>query len=445
MGSIGPWTRARIDAVRHGGWGLPALVALGALAVRLVYWAVFLRHYVPMSDAAQYDRMARNFAAGHGIADVYPSGHLHATAFRPPLYPGLLGTLYWLFGSHLAVAQATNAVLGAANVLVGARLAQRIGGHWAGVAAGSALALYPPLVAHDVVPLSEPLGLLIMLVLAGFLADRRYDRAAVATGLLVLSRNSAQGLIVAIGLWLVLAVGVRTAVRFAAITVLVVAPWIVRNELRVHAPVVVTSDGFNLAAIYSPEARQSYPRIQFVDPTLDVRFASHWSLRNDEARWDAYLRQRGITGLAQNPARVLTIVSNNAKRLAELTPKFNIPAEISDGRVLRVRNDTLPVFYVITALGVAGLWRYRRSHEARALAGLAVSFILLTLLFVPAPRLRAPLDVACCIGFGLLVAPRSGTGADSDEEVSQRGTAVPASASSAVPVARSRSNASASG
>src|SRR4051794_26005095 len=249
---------------------------------------------------------------------------------------------------------------------------------------------------------------MIMLVLAGLLADRRYDWAAVATGVLVLSRNSAQALIPAIVLWLLVAVGARTAARFAAIAVLVLVPWVVRNELRVHAPVVVTSDGFNLAAIYSPEARQSYPELQFVDPTLDVRFASHWSLRNDEARWDAFLRRRGLAGLAQNPARVLTVAANNAKRLGELTPTFNTSAEISDGRVLRVRNDTLPAFYVITALGVAGLCRYHRSREARALVGLAVTLILLTLLFVPAPRLRAPLDVACCIGFGLLFAGASG-------------------------------------
>ena len=383
------------------------VVFLAALAVRLAYWAIFLHHYVPLSDAEHYNGIARNLAAGFGFSHDYPSMVRHSTAFRPPLYPLLLGGLYWVFGTHLAVAQAANAVIGSTSVALGSGLAARIGGRRAGVVGALALMLFPPLIANDLVPLSEPLSLLLFLVTASLLASRRYELAAVASGLLVLGRSSAQGVVALVALWLVFAVGWRIAVKYTAIAVLVVVPWIVRNEVQLHTASLVTSDGFNLAAIYSPEARQSYPRLQFVDPVYDARFAPDWPLRADEARWDHRLLQRGLTGISRAPGRIPGLFVSHIEQLLELgrIHNLNISAEHSDGRNMPLRSHTMWLFYPVIVLGAAGLWRHRRSREVQFLGGLALYFLVMAALFVPAPRLRAPLDVACCIGVGLLLAP----------------------------------------
>lgn len=58
----------------------------------------------------------------------------------------------------------------------------------------------------------------------------------------------------------------------------------------------------------------------------------------------------------------------------------------------------------VTVLGVIGLSRHRRGRDVQFLVGLAAYFVVMAALFVPSPRLRAPLDVVCCIGVGLLFA-----------------------------------------
>ena len=127
-------------------------------------------------------------------------------------------------------------------------------------------AIYPPLLANDGVPLSEPTGLLVMLLAIWALLAGRPGWAGVAAGLLVLTRPSAQLFVPLIALVLWRQAGLRRALGFTVIAVAVVAPWVIRNETIFDRPVIVTSNGFNLAAIYSPVALQAG---HFVDPVFD--------------------------------------------------------------------------------------------------------------------------------------------------------------------------------
>ena len=76
-------------------------MAAVALAVRVVYVLVVLRGYVPQTDADHYHSMAKFIAAGEGVAHVFPFDFLHPTAWRPPLYPLVLGAVYGVTGSTL--------------------------------------------------------------------------------------------------------------------------------------------------------------------------------------------------------------------------------------------------------------------------------------------------------------------------------------------------------
>ena len=61
-----------------------ALLAVGAVGVRLVYLAAFAGDYKPRSDANHYQAIASAFANGDGISARFPFTYLPPTAFRPP-------------------------------------------------------------------------------------------------------------------------------------------------------------------------------------------------------------------------------------------------------------------------------------------------------------------------------------------------------------------------
>src|SRR2546421_9538430 len=93
----------------------------------------------------------------------------------------------------------------------GALRAPRFAGRRGGVAAGIAVAVYPPLLANDIVVLSEPLSLALLLGMILLLVHDRAAWAGLACGLLVLTRPSAQLLVVVVAAWLVWRMGWQSA------------------------------------------------------------------------------------------------------------------------------------------------------------------------------------------------------------------------------------------
>jgi hypothetical protein len=267
--------------------------------------------------------------------------------------------------------------------------------------AGGLVAVYPPLIANDTVTLTEPLSLALLLGAFLALAGRRWIWAGVLVGLLVLTRASAQYLVVVIGLWLLWQIGWKRALGFVGVAGLVVAPWIVRNEVQLGSPVLVTSNGFNYAAIYSPPAQVA---AGFVDPVADPWFAEQGVTTADEIEWQRRLQRIAVDNVKDNPRLVPAVVKRNLLAYFELTPERNEVAEYYDGRNQDFRGVGLPLFYAVTVLGVVGLALRWRDPLVALLLGVAGYFVLTSLVLVTAPRLRAPFDVLCCIGVGLLVA-----------------------------------------
>ncbi len=116
------------------------LVGVG-LGVRAAYWAFVTPNYVPVSDANQYFELASNLASGRGYSMHFPQLTLHATAFRPPLYPAVLGIVYWLFGPSIVAGRVLNVAIGLAVILLAAALAgawlEPAPGCWPGCASRS--------------------------------------------------------------------------------------------------------------------------------------------------------------------------------------------------------------------------------------------------------------------------------------------------------------------
>ena len=75
------------------------LIAL--LLVGLMFRTFFVLgvHLKPVSDPAIYDELAVSILSGKGLSNA--SGK--ATAFRPPVYPIFLATIYKLFGHNYKI------------------------------------------------------------------------------------------------------------------------------------------------------------------------------------------------------------------------------------------------------------------------------------------------------------------------------------------------------
>ena len=387
-------------------WRLRTLIGLcvGVAAVaRALYWAVLTPDWVPRSDAIQYLELARNLADGDGYSLVFPQLELHATAFRPPVYPMLLALPTWVFGEDvLWPARLLSLLLGLGVVAAAVYFTSLVGGRRAALVAGLAVALYPPLVANDTVTLTEPVALLLLLGVLITLERRQPLLCGVLTGLLWLTRPNAYlvALIVSVALWRW--VGARKLVPFVLALVVVVAPWMIRNQVQVGTPRLTTSEGFNLTAIYSPEAQEVEG---FVDPVFSDEFAGS-DLRVsqfDEAQWNERLSAYGLDALVEHPTYLLEVIARNMGSYFELTPSANVSPETLDGRNMDVRRLTLPLFYLVTLAGLAGLAVNWRRPSLWPAVLIVAQFSVLSLVLVAPPRLRAPFDLLMCIGLGLLV------------------------------------------
>ena len=376
------------------------MAAVG-LAVRVVYVLVVLPGYVPQSDADHYHSMARFIAAGEGVAHVFPFDFLHPTAWRPPLYPLVLGAVYEVTGARLGAAQILNVALGTGVAVLAALVARHLGGRLAGILTGLLVAVYPPLVFNDGLPLSEPLGLALLLATLLLLGQHRTALAGVTTGLLALTRPSGQFVAVALAAWVLWRLGWRCALSYVACLALVVSPWALRNWVRLGSPVLVTSNGFNLNATYSPEAKATGG---FVDGIFDPRLADLRAGITNEVELDAALRRHALASLADDPGYVVGVVGRNIGSMLELQPGRNRVAETVDGRNLFLRALSLPLVWLVLAVGAAGMWVLRHRPGIGPLVLAAAVFSAASLVSVTAPRLRAPLDLACCITAGAAVA-----------------------------------------
>ena len=378
-------------------------MGLGALALvaRVVYAVAFMRGYTPDSDADSYYQIGRAVSRGHGYVFTLPFEFVHATAIRPPLFPTVLAAAFRIFGTHVGVAQGVNILAGTVATVLAALIGARIAGPRAGLCAGVVVALYPTLIANDVTVLAESIAVLLLLASVLLLIDGRTVWAGVSLGLFMLDRASAQWFLVVIGLWVLWRMGWRHALRLVAVAVVVVSPWLVRNAVHVGGPVLVATNGFNLNATYSNEARESG---KFVDAYFDPRFAAIRAASSDEVDLDNRLRTKALHDLRAHPGEIVPVLGKNVEHWLELRPSLNRHAEAQDGRNLNVRNWTLPFFYLVTVAGIVGLVRARRNAAAQLLLLAAGYFTLVSLVSISVPRLRSVFDACMAIGAGVTIA-----------------------------------------
>jgi 4-amino-4-deoxy-L-arabinose transferase-like glycosyltransferase len=223
------------------------------------------------------DQIAQTFATS-GTFGFLPDV---PTAYTQPLYGFFLVPLYELFGrSWLAVGVAQTLVAVATALLV-YELGRRVASWRAGLAAALLTTLHPYVVWHDVHVNREVLDGLLAVALALLtilLAERRSWPLAAAlgavAGLAILGNARLVLLPVALALYLAwrwwdLRATLRASAVAGVAAVLVVAPWVVRNERQVGC-YAITTDARALWKANNPATYETLERGLWIDDVPEL-------------------------------------------------------------------------------------------------------------------------------------------------------------------------------
>jgi len=419
----------------------PALIAVFVLAVLVRFafaatvstWHLDTDHL--RGDSIDFHTLAANLDAGRGYALVWKGagphhGQLQPTAFRAPVWPGVLAGVYKLAGSRsptdgrLAVIL-IDALTCALLVLLGTRLASRR----VGVVAGLVAAVYLPLVANTTQLLSDPLfTLLMVLILLGADHYRRgpsLGRAALiglVLGAAILTRANGALVAVPIVLWMAWAsrragwpMALARGGLAAVVGLAVLVPWLVRNEARMHAFVpVATQSGSVLGGAYNSvmldRSNPSWATWDY-DAILTAALKSR-----SEVEWDRTMRKAGLDWMHDHPGSTAKLWVLHAQRYFDLFWEQSARPTVLQGNPSKSHVANLiavPEWWLVAVLALLATLELarRRALEVWApglllFAGLAVSGIFLA----DSTRYRSPGDTVVILLAAVWLCSRVGAG-----------------------------------
>ena len=384
-----------------------------ALLIRVAVVATSHRSYVPVLDSADFNRIAASIASGHGFGQtVVPGGH-GPSAFRTPLYPAILGLVYAVFGTHLLAARLVTAFISTVAVASIGALAWRLAGRRVGFVALCVAAIYPPLILAGYGLNYEVLYIALeCLALLAFVEWRRQPQrlrflvaGGLLTGLTVLCRET--GVLLLVPAWLLIITALRKGPRpnlakslavVSICAVLVVAPWTIRNEVRLHAFIPVSdSPGEALAGEYNASTADDSANLgRWIVPTSDPhdlalveRIGASWT----EVQFTSTLEKAGVKYLEHHPGELPKVVAGNTVRLFSLRgfrdSSFYAPLIGWSIRFSKVADIGFWIVALLAAVGVVT----RRFRPVPAAIWIFPILVYLTLVFtVSIEQYRAPLD-----------------------------------------------------
>jgi 4-amino-4-deoxy-L-arabinose transferase-like glycosyltransferase len=380
------------------------MVATFALAAG---YAVLTRGHALVGDERFYAEQARLFADGLLYHSSHPLGEVQPSAWKTPLYPTWIGSLYTVLGPSPTRVALVQSLLAPLSVLLTWAIARRWFGPTVAVVAAWIVALMPLVWEQYAMLFPETLAVPMTLAFVYLFIDRAPTlrlavALGVATGLMLLLRPTSLFLLAAaiVG-WLVVA-GWRPALKHSAIAilvaVLVISPWTIRNVIVTGGFVPLSLQDaagygtFNDEAANDPDYPWAWralleggaePAI-LLDPGPDVT----------EAEIRSELQQRAFDYIREHPTSVpKAFVWNGIVRLWDLRPPDKAFGEAAaTGNSRAVRAAGIIAHWLILPLAAVGLWRLRRRPEL--LAPLLTLFVTFSLSFivVAVTRYRVPIE-----------------------------------------------------
>jgi hypothetical protein len=390
-----------------------AAIAAGAFALRAVFALAVAPDSLNHQGDPRFFHLAANLLAdGHGYIAPLPfldSGTVIASTEHPPLWSALLAVFSAVGARSYEAHELVACAVGAATVACAGLLARRLGGDRAGLIAAVAAAVYPVFVAMDGSLMSEPpyaLAVAVCLVLGFRAVDqptlRRAALLGLGVGLATLVRGEAIGLLVVLLVPVVLQVPrgrrLRVGGVIAAVALVAIAPWAVRNSLTMHGPVLVSTEdgpviaGANCAPTYGGRDI-GYWRSDCLPPGRD---------RNAAFRSER-LRRAGLDYAREHAGRVPAVLGVRLLRTFGIwQPRRHV--YFAEGRTLPGRSIAVAACWIVLGLGLAGAWTMRR--RAGPLAIMLAPLVLAigtTLIAFGYPRFRYAADVSLIVLGAVLV------------------------------------------
>ncbi len=284
----------------------------------------------PTWDGNFYHRGALSLAQGFGYAER--AGTI-AWSHYPVGYSALLAPFYWLFGSGPLVAPLVNSGVGAATAVLAWALARRAYGPRRAGLAGLLVALHPGLILYCALLMTEALAGFLLLLLGWVTlrsGARGWGLVAAGATLAAAAYVRPQSLLAAPLLLLLipgrLSVRVLRAGAASAIAALLIAPWTLRNCLRLDdCALISTNGGWNLAISAKTEDGGYVP--------LDGE--SECASAPGPVAQDRCWAQAGLETIAEDPARWL------AKIPGKLAHTYNYES-FAVGYLTHARPDQWP-------------------------------------------------------------------------------------------------------
>jgi 4-amino-4-deoxy-L-arabinose transferase-like glycosyltransferase len=385
-----------------------------ALALRagFVLWAPG----VVSGDGLWHNARAVGIAGGVGYVNLDGSPSI---AWMPG-WSLLLGGLYALFGVHLALGFATNALLGAATSVMLAALGARLFSPAVGILAGALYAVWPGNVYYTATMMSETLfnALLVgCLLLLGVATGPRCGRpgrwvagAGAAFGGAALTK--AEPLILAPVLVTCIALGpwsgrrrVGLAALFLLVTAAALSPWVVRNYLHFDRILVTTGTGPANAWLGHHEGAGGGQSLATAN--VQARYlrehpeASGYRLAWEFARRHPHeeLRlawKKLVLTYGSDDDAVTLIRGVRPRKRRNITPR-------AEWRLRRLANGYWAAVAVLALVGLSGVRGW--SRRARLLVlGVPACWLLVHLLFIGGSRFHVPETpcIALAAGAGCL-------------------------------------------
>lgn len=412
-------TAATATPRRRFAIGLGAIALFGVLA-RVVYVEVVGPHTRYFTDSIWYYWLARDVRHGSGYIDIarqfgVSSGHglaaVHRpTAFWPPAYPGYLVVVQSIFGQSLRASRFAGVVTGAATISLTGMLGRAVAGRTIGLVAALLVACNPLIIALDGSLMSDTLSLPLVLA-ALLLAQRARERPrgkswyalGAVIGLAALTREDTLLLVPFVVVpTVLLAHDQRRKVAMRAclglgVSALVIAPWIVRNAVRVGQPTIAT--GSSATAIAGANCAESYH-----GPLL-----GHWaggcadlgrSFGMSEVAFSDRVRHQGVSYALDHVGRLPVVVAARVARVWGFwDPRNQARFDHAESRNRSWQELMWPFSLAILALGVVGLRILAR--RGRQIAMLVAPIAMTTMLAAISygnTRFRAPAECALTIG-----------------------------------------------
>jgi hypothetical protein len=174
---------------------------------------------------------------------------------------------------------------------------------------------------------------------------------------------------------------------------IVITPWLVRNDVRIGTPTISTLSGLTLWAGNNPHTFSNYPN-QSIDRSVNTA----WSGLTPEE--DAYIRHPNTDEVKQNGwfiSKALEYIKQHPR--GTVVRAFRKVAAGFSWTLNPRREPLVQVVYFLSyvpvlVMGIAGGWLARRRwREYGLIAGLFLSFIIVSAVFFAHTSHRVFLDV----------------------------------------------------